>query len=251
MKKKNNTANLLALSLLGIMLVLFILFIKWQTSNYSSINYEYKNQKKNTIVPTPFYYNLNDRKVFTIVNARRTSNGLNELTWSDTLFESAKAKAKDMCEKQYWAHTSPEGETPWDFIKGKINYDTAGENLGKDFENETVLVNSWMASTTHKENILNNTYTLSAVAVYKCKFNGIDTQLVVQHFMSPFTNSVQNTAVDPNTPIHCNISENCGGGTTPLKQWECENSTCCQMKDGSWKFYVNKEQCISDQKAGL
>lgn len=53
---------------------------------------------------------------------------------------------------------------------------------------------------------------------------------------------------DPNEPIHCPISDKCGGGTTPLKRWECEQSICCQI-GGKWVFYRDKKQCISDQKA--
>jgi hypothetical protein len=52
--------------------------------------------------------------------------------------------------------------------------------------------------------------------------------------------------VDP--PVLCNIDAKCGGGTTPLKQSECNNSTCCQIGN-KWIFYKNKSQCIQDQNA--
>ncbi len=58
-------------------------------------------------------------------------------------------------------------------------------------------------------------------------------------------NSVVTTATDP--PVHCKISPECGGGTTPLKQSECANSICCGFPGGKWVFYKDKNQCIRDQ----
>jgi uncharacterized membrane protein YsdA (DUF1294 family) len=54
--------------------------------------------------------------------------------------------------------------------------------------------------------------------------------------------------VDPDPPVLCNVSPNCGGGTTPLRQSECNNSTCCQIGD-KWIFYKDKVQCGRDQGA--
>jgi len=51
---------------------------------------------------------------------------------------------------------------------------------------------------------------------------------------------------DPDPPVLCNISDKCGGGTKPLKQSECNNSTCCQIGD-KWIFYQDKSQCTRDQ----
>lgn len=54
------------------------------------------------------------------------------------------------------------------------------------------------------------------------------------------------TTSNPDPPVHCSIHENCGGGTTPLKQSECDNSTCCQVGD-EWIFYKDKNQCTKDR----
>lgn len=56
------------------------------------------------------------------------------------------------------------------------------------------------------------------------------------------------TNSNPDPPVHCSIHENCGGGTTPLKQSECDNSICCQIGD-EWIFYKDKDQCAKDQSA--
>lgn len=199
-------------------------------------------------VPTPA--NLDEKLVFKLVNDQREKIGLSSLVWDEKLVQSASSKADDMCEKQYWEHTSPDGKEPWSFIRIFTDYGTAGENLGRDFTNAGELVQSWMNSPSHKENIINNLYRKSAVVIKRCNLHGVSTQLVVQHFISPAV--ANNTVVnDPNAPIHCNIHPDCGGGTIPLKQFECENSTCCQMRDKSWKFYLDRATCLSDQNKGL
>lgn len=58
----------------------------------------------------------------------------------------------------------------------------------------------------------------------------------------PVTRTIQPT-VEADPPVHCNISDHCGGGTRPLKQSECDNMTCCQTKDG-WEFML-KTKCDS------
>jgi hypothetical protein len=62
--------------------------------------------------------------------------------------------------------------------------------------------------------------------------------IYVPHYVAPTT--------DPDPPVLCGISSNCGGGTTPLRQSECANSICCQIGD-KWIFYKDKNQCIKDQ----
>jgi hypothetical protein len=51
---------------------------------------------------------------------------------------------------------------------------------------------------------------------------------------------------NPDPPVLCNVNAKCGGGTKPLRQSECDNSTCCEI-NGKWIFYKDKSQCIRDQ----
>jgi len=53
-------------------------------------------------------------------------------------------------------------------------------------------------------------------------------------------------ANDSDPPVHCKVHVNCGGGTTPLKKSECENSICCQIGN-KWIFYKDKNQCLRGQ----
>lgn len=97
--------------------------------------------------------------------------------------QAAAAKAKHMFLNNYWAHTAPDGTTPWDFINGAgYVYSVAGENLAKNFSNSQGVVGAWMNSSSHRENILRSQYADIGFAVVNGVLNGEETTLVVQMF---------------------------------------------------------------------
>jgi uncharacterized protein YkwD len=217
----------------------------------------YNSVKKapSAIIPKFVPPTLQISKIINLVNTNRESNKLNKLEINDELQKASMMKAKHLCENDYWSHISPDGVTPWDFFEdADFTYNTAGENLAKDFTNEQVLVSSWMSSLEHKNNILNKTYKYTGVSSYYCdEFMGYGTLIVVQLFASkqPINSYPTNNVVsDPNEAIHCNIDSKCGGGSIPLTRTECNQSTCCQMKDQSWVFYRSNSQCDEDQRNG-
>jgi hypothetical protein len=117
------------------------------------------------------------------VNAQRVKAGLTPLTLNSQLSDAAALKATDMFSNNYWAHNSPAGKTPWDFISSAgYKYSVAGENLAKNFSNSQTVVDAWMASPSHRENIMKPTYRDVGFAVVNGKLNGEETTLVVQMF---------------------------------------------------------------------
>jgi len=116
-------------------------------------------------------------------NAQRAAAGLSPLTLNDQLSAAAAAKASDMFAKNYWAHNSPSGATPWDFIVGSgYRYTVAGENLAKNFSTSQAVVDAWMASPTHRANVVKPNYKEVGFAVVNGVLNGEETTLVVQMF---------------------------------------------------------------------
>jgi hypothetical protein len=92
-------------------------------------------------------------------NAERTRNNEPALTLNAQLSSAAQAKAEDMVQKNYWAHNSPDGKTPWTFIDATgYQYRSAGENLAYGFSNATESVAGWMGSPEHRANILDPAY---------------------------------------------------------------------------------------------
>jgi hypothetical protein len=116
-------------------------------------------------------------------NLEREKAGLKPLKVNKRLSEAALAKAQDMFDNQYWAHTSPNDKDPWFFIKeaGYV-YKLAGENLARDFSNTPEMLSAWMASPTHRANIMNPNYQEIGIAVVDGKLQGFETTLVVQMF---------------------------------------------------------------------
>lgn len=96
-----------------------------------------------------------------LINKERVAAGLKPLTENKLLDESAKAKACDMRDNNYFEHVSPDGKQPWYFIK-KAGYDYyhAGENIARDYNNSTKrTATAYMNSEEHRDNILDPTYT--------------------------------------------------------------------------------------------
>lgn len=113
-------------------------------------------------------------------NYVRAKYNLHPLKENAELTAAAYLKAYDMFEHQYWDHVSPEGKTPWYFIRN-TNYDFrfAGENLAKDFASSDDVLSAWMESPEHRANILNPNYEDIGVAIVKGELNGKETVLIV------------------------------------------------------------------------
>ena len=90
-----------------------------------------------------------------------------------------------MFAKNYWAHVSPDGTTPWVFIKSAgYSYVYAGENLARGYNTSQDVVTAWMASPEHKQNMLSSNYQNVGFAIVTGNLTGEDTVLVVEMFGS-------------------------------------------------------------------
>jgi hypothetical protein len=122
-------------------------------------------------------------EVVRATNEKRVSAGLKPLVYNERLADAARRKAANMFSENYWAHNSPSGKTPWVwFNEAGYKYVYAGENLAKDFGSTDRMMEAWMASPTHKENIVNPKYSEIGIAVSPGNIAGQDTVLVVQLF---------------------------------------------------------------------
>jgi len=127
--------------------------------------------------------NIAPLEVIRLTNVQREANGLSPLTENTILDSAAIAKGNDMIAKGYWAHFAPDGTSPWSFfLSFGYKYQYAGENLARDFSDAASAVNAWMASPTHKENILNPHYKEVGIGVVEGSLAGADTTIIVQFF---------------------------------------------------------------------
>lgn len=130
-----------------------------------------------------FATNIEVESLLDLTNSRRLENGSGTLRLNPALSKAAYEKGLDMMTKDYWAHTSPDGIVPWYWIKKNgYEYTFAGENLARDFDDSVHVVEAWMKSPAHRDNLLNSNYEDIGLAVVNGNFNGLETTLVVQMF---------------------------------------------------------------------
>ncbi|MFA5872057.1 MAG: CAP domain-containing protein [Parcubacteria group bacterium] len=154
-----------------------------------------ENIEDNVSTPPPLRHadsdslgNLTQSGTINLTNAERKNNGgLGVLSENSKLDQAATLKAKDILAKQYFDHISPDGKGPTDLAKN-VNYDyiAIGENLALGgFASDKELVDAWMASPGHRENILNKAYTEIGVAVVKGIYEKQEVWVAVQEFGTP------------------------------------------------------------------
>ena len=108
------------------------------------------------------------KEVVRLVNVERAKVGLKELSFNAELSNVATLKSQDMINKNYFSHTSPTYGSPFEMMKKfNISYKTAGENIAKGQKTPAQVVNAWMNSQGHRENILNKNYTEIGIGVAK------------------------------------------------------------------------------------
>lgn len=137
-----------------------------------------------------------------LANMDRASNGEPSLIRNSTLDAAAKLKADDMASLQYFAHTSPQGITPWHwFNKAGYYFTYAGENLAIDFTESVDVERAWLNSPKHRENIMSNNFTEVGIATAEGYYNGSKTTYVVQMFGTPAFIPKAEAATTPVTPV--------------------------------------------------
>jgi len=132
---------------------------------------------------------LTRSKVIYWTNLQREEFGLPPLKENIKLNTAAAIKVRDMFEDQYFTHISPSGEEVGDLVKiVKYEFIIIGENLALgNYKDDLTLVQAWMESPGHRENILNPNYQEIGVAVEKGIFEGKMTWMAVQHFGLPLS----------------------------------------------------------------
>lgn len=124
--------------------------------------------------------------IIVLTNQSRQDFGLNSLSENSVLDKAAQAKADDMLAKGYFAHVTPDGKTPWDFISSAgYNYLMAGENLAVNFAEAESVETAWMNSPGHKANILNKNFEQIGIGISQGEFQGHSAIFVVQMFGVP------------------------------------------------------------------
>ncbi|MGP4108001.1 CAP domain-containing protein [Virgibacillus sp. L01] len=98
--------------------------------------------------------------VIKLTNQERSNQGLSPLKAHKKLSNVARNKAVDMQSNGYFSHTSPTHGSPFDMMKNAgVSYQSAGENIARGQKSPQQVVDAWMNSQGHRENILNGNFT--------------------------------------------------------------------------------------------
>lgn len=101
-----------------------------------------------------------EQEVVKLTNAEREKQGLAALKIDTELSKVARAKSQDMKDNNYFDHNSPTYGSPFDMMKKfGISYTTAGENIAQGQQTPEEVVQAWMDSPGHRENIMNSSFT--------------------------------------------------------------------------------------------
>jgi len=103
------------------------------------------------------------------INVIRVSAGLRALTYDEQVATMARAHSQDMAINNYFDHTSPDGKTLQDrIITARIPCFPDGENIEQTNTGDTPdsIVQTWMNSQGHRDNILSPIYMRDGIGVY-------------------------------------------------------------------------------------
>ncbi|SIQ68338.1 Uncharacterized conserved protein YkwD, contains CAP (CSP/antigen 5/PR1) domain [Haladaptatus litoreus] len=135
-----------------------------------------------------------ERYVHQFVNEERTERGLNAISFDTELRDIARGHSEDMATRNYFSHTSPEGENFADRYEqagytcrastGDGSYLTGGENIAQTWYDTPInsgdgtvrytterelargIVDQWMNSQGHRENILTDSWQNEGIGIY-------------------------------------------------------------------------------------
>ena len=99
-------------------------------------------------------------EVISLTNARRADAGCGPVASQGELTQAAQAHAEDMGVNDYFDHTGRDGSAPWDRAAAHgFTGNGVGENIAKGYPSPAAVVDGWMNSDGHRENIENCSWT--------------------------------------------------------------------------------------------
>jgi len=108
-----------------------------------------------------------EQRVVQLVNAERQAYGLSALYYDPTISNVARTKSQDMAVNRYFDHRSPTYGMANEMLSSfGITWSAWGENIASGQETPEKVVAAWMASPTHRQNILAKHFTFLGVGYY-------------------------------------------------------------------------------------
>jgi uncharacterized protein YkwD len=109
---------------------------------------------------------LRAREVAELVNRHRAGRRCPALTWDDRAARVAYGHSEDMRRNRYFDHRSRDGRSPFDRLDAAgVRWMSAAENIAQNGGAPAAVVQAWLNSPGHRENIQNCAFTHHGVGV--------------------------------------------------------------------------------------
>jgi uncharacterized protein YkwD len=123
------------------------------------------------------------QQVLALVNQNRRRGGCDGLSLDRRLIDAANEHAADMARRRYFAHESPNGDGAGDRVsEAGYRWKRYGENIARGVDSPYEVVDGWMHSPEHRENIMDCRLDQMGVGL---AIAGDDTAYWVQDFATP------------------------------------------------------------------
>lgn len=91
-----------------------------------------------------------------LMNEHRVDIGCPTLEWHQPTAGVAQAHSADMIARDFFAHTNPDGDSPFDRLTAAgIDYGMAAENIAYGYPDAASVLQAWLDSPGHRANIEN------------------------------------------------------------------------------------------------
>lgn len=125
--------------------------------------------QESATIPPAFEPSAITRQVVNLVNQERANAGLPPLTAVTNLDIYAQTRSTEL--PTVFDHVRPDGSNPLTAVFSLGNYSTAGENIAMGYASAQAVMEGWMKSPGHRENILSTKYSFIGVGCYN--HNGV------------------------------------------------------------------------------
>ncbi|MDT9235451.1 MAG: CAP domain-containing protein [Limnospira sp. PMC 737.11] len=107
-----------------------------------------------------------EQQVLQLVNQERAQAGLQPLSLNPLLNQAARNHSTNMARQDFFSHTGLDGSSPSDRARAVGFTSGVGENIAAGHRTPESVVQGWMDSPGHRENILNPSYTQIGIGHY-------------------------------------------------------------------------------------
>ncbi|MFE0675112.1 CAP domain-containing protein [Streptomyces sp. NPDC058867] len=104
-------------------------------------------------------------QVLKLVNEERAKVGCSAVAANSALADLAAAFSQDMADRDFFDHTDPDGQSPWDRAAAAGITNLGGENIARGQADAAAVMDAWMNSPGHRANILNCDFKTLGVGV--------------------------------------------------------------------------------------